>query len=160
MRRNPSNKLNNLWICRKKVGLPQKLIARLLGHRSTSPISEYETGRLLPNLRTAFKLAAIYNVSPTDLYASLYQDALAEVEAARKTLPARREARDFLYDFNASKQNHGSRPWGAALGRCHIGGGGPDLVRSEDVPFGLSDHPKPAISYHLKTGQREWRTGH
>jgi len=24
----------------------------------------------------------------------------------------------------------------------------------------LSDHPKPANSYHLKTGQREWRPGH
>jgi len=90
MRRALSNNLNNLWICRKKVGLPQKSVARLLGHRTTSPISEYETGRLVPNLRTAFKLAAIYNVSPIELYASLYQDALAEVEAARKSLPARR----------------------------------------------------------------------
>src|SRR5579872_2528253 len=113
MRRAPSNNLNNLWICRKKVGLPQKSVARLLGHRTTSPISEYETGRLLPNLRTAFKLAAIYNVSPTDLYAGLYQNVLAEVEAARKTLPTRRETLGPSYDFNASKQNHGSRPWGA-----------------------------------------------
>ena len=24
----------------------------------------------------------------------------------------------------------------------------------------LSDHPKPANGYHLKTGQREWRLGH
>jgi len=26
--------------------------------------------------------------------------------------------------------------------------------------MGLSDHPKPANEYHLKTGQREQRLGH
>lgn len=98
MRRFQSNNLNNLWICRKKVGLPQKSVARLLGHHTTSPISEYETGRWLPNLRTAFKLAAIYNVLPTDLYADLYQDVLAEVAEARKSLAARRETPGPSYD--------------------------------------------------------------
>jgi len=33
-------------------------------------------------------------------------------------------------------------------------------VRKKLVEHGLSDHPKPANGYHLKTGQREWRPGH
>jgi len=31
---------------------------------------------------------------------------------------------------------------------------------AEDYLFPLSDHPKPANEYHLKTGQRERRLGH
>ena len=86
--RSPRNQnVNRLWIARKKLGLGQKSVARLLGHKSTSPISEYETGRLLPNLRTALKLAAIYQTALPDLYITLQRQIEAEVEAMRKKLP-------------------------------------------------------------------------
>ena len=88
MRKPRNQNLNRLWIARKKAGLAQKSVARLLGHRSTSPISEYETGRLLPNLHTAFKLAIIYNTPLPDLYATLHQEANQEVELIRSKLPA------------------------------------------------------------------------
>jgi DNA-binding XRE family transcriptional regulator len=84
MRRPNNHNLNKLWIARKKVGLGQKSVARLLGHKSTSPISEYETGRILPNLHTAFKLAIIYNTPLPDLYQTLYSQVEQEVVSLRK----------------------------------------------------------------------------
>ncbi len=84
MARPGHNQLNALWISRQKSGLGQKSVARLLGIRSRSPISEYERGRLLPNLRTALKLSAIYAVPVNELYGSLYGEIEQEVEAVRK----------------------------------------------------------------------------
>jgi len=78
---------NQLWIARKRAGFGQKTVARLLGHRTTSPISEYETGRLTPNLRTACKLAVIYNTRVRDLYVSLFKEVEEEVESIRKEVP-------------------------------------------------------------------------
>jgi DNA-binding XRE family transcriptional regulator len=86
MRQARHHNLNRLWIARKKVGLGQKSVARLLGHKSTSPISEYETGRILPNLHTAFKLAIIYNTPLTDLYQALYNQVEQEVVSSRNKL--------------------------------------------------------------------------
>jgi DNA-binding XRE family transcriptional regulator len=61
-KQHPKN-FNKLWIARKKSGLGQKSVARLLGYKSISPISEYETGTVLPSLSTAFKLAVVYNTA-------------------------------------------------------------------------------------------------
>ena len=74
-------------MARKRVGLGQKSVARLLGYRCTSPISEYETGKLFPNLRTALKLSIIYQTPLPQLYASLYNEIEQEVEKARRVLP-------------------------------------------------------------------------
>jgi DNA-binding XRE family transcriptional regulator len=76
---------NLLWISRKKAGLGQKTVARMLGYKSTSPVSEYETGRLLPGLRTAFKLAILLDRPIKELYAPLYKEVEAEIQARRKT---------------------------------------------------------------------------
>ena len=78
-----TRKLNNLWIIRKHVGLAQKSVAKLLGHRSTSVISEYENGKLLPSLSTALKLAAVYDRPITDLYPDLYRQIQEEVQIAK-----------------------------------------------------------------------------
>jgi DNA-binding XRE family transcriptional regulator len=88
MRKPCHHYLNTLWIARKKIGLGQKSVARLLGHHTTSAISEYETGRLLPNLTTALKLAAIYKTPVCDLYAPLYGQIEHDIASAgRKMLP-------------------------------------------------------------------------
>src|SRR6476646_6447083 len=83
MRRRPSPQLNNLWVSRKHIGLGQKSVARLLGHKSTSVVSEYETGKLLPSLSTALKLAVVYNRPVTELYADLYRQIQEEVGAVK-----------------------------------------------------------------------------
>ena len=67
---------NKLWIARKKAGLEQKSVARLMGYKSISPISAYETGRLLPSLSTALRLSIIYNTPLPELYAALYAEIL------------------------------------------------------------------------------------
>jgi transcriptional regulator with XRE-family HTH domain len=72
MRRPGNKQLNALWISRKKSGLGQKSVARLLGIKSRPPVSEYERGRLLPNLRTALRFSAIYAISVNELYGPLY----------------------------------------------------------------------------------------
>lgn len=79
---------NHLWIARHSVGLGQKNVARLLGHKSTSTISEYETGRLLPSLPTALRLAVVYDRPITELYPDLYraiQKEIQMVKGARRT---------------------------------------------------------------------------
>jgi len=88
MRRGSARQSNRLWIARRSVGLGQKNVARLLGHKSTSTISEYETGRLLPSLPTALRLAVVYDRPITDLYPDLYrtiQEEVQMVKGARRT---------------------------------------------------------------------------
>jgi transcriptional regulator with XRE-family HTH domain len=84
MRQPRHHHLNNLWISRKRIGLGQKSVARLLGHKTTSAVSEYETGRILPNFRTALKLAAIYHVPLSDLYPSLCREIEGEVRSMQR----------------------------------------------------------------------------
>src|SRR5713101_9160234 len=80
---------NKLWIARKKAGLGQKSVARLLGYKSISPISEYETGTVLPSLSTAFKLAVVYNTPLADLYDSLYKQIADEIASVQSKMPTR-----------------------------------------------------------------------
>ncbi len=99
---------NKLWIARKRAGLGQKSVARLLGHKTTSPISVYETGRLLPGLRTALKLAAIYNTSISELYPSLYREIADEVQSNRPSLPSMGPAlKSYEYGASGVEADHG-----------------------------------------------------
>ncbi len=83
MDHNPVPKANRLWIARKKAGLGQKNAARLLGHKSVSPLSEYETGRSLPSLCTALRLSIIYAAPLSELYAPLYERLRNEITLRR-----------------------------------------------------------------------------
>jgi len=88
MQRRSARQSNHLWIARQNVGLGQKNVARLLGHKSTSTISEYETGRLLPSLPTALRLAVVYGRPITELYPDLYraiQEEIQMVKSPRRT---------------------------------------------------------------------------
>jgi DNA-binding XRE family transcriptional regulator len=78
-----NKQLNRLWIARHEAGLQQKSVARLLGHRSTSVVSEYETGKLLPSLPTALKLSAIYRRSLSELYPDLNAVVLEELQTVQ-----------------------------------------------------------------------------
>ena len=83
-KRSGISQLNRLWIARQENGLRQKSVARLLGHRSTSGISDYETGKQLPSLPIALKLAAIYNRHIRDLYPELFQTVMSELQTKDK----------------------------------------------------------------------------
>ncbi len=94
MPRRPTPQLNNLWIARKRVGLGQKSVARLLGHTSRSVISEYEKGKLLPSLPTALRLSVVYDRSIAELYPDLYRQIQEEIQSVKnKSLPINRAAR-------------------------------------------------------------------
>jgi len=83
-KRSGISQLNRLWIARQENGLRQKSVARLLGHKSTSVISEYETGKQLPSLPIALKLAAIYNRRIRDLYPELFQTVMTDLQSKDK----------------------------------------------------------------------------
>ena len=57
-----------------------------MGYKSVSPISEYETGRLLPSLSMALRLSIIYNTPLPELYAALYAEMEQEVSSLRKNM--------------------------------------------------------------------------
>lgn len=99
MTQTSARQLNSLWIARKKAGLAQKVVARLLEQKSTSQLSEYERGKLLPNLRTAFKLSIIYDTPVSDLYCGLYERAKQDVDGARRHVPVS-EQRNLFYEFS------------------------------------------------------------
>lgn len=71
-------------MARQQAGLRQKSVAKLLGHKSTSIISEYENGRLLPSLPMALRLSAIYGCNIRDLYPELNAAILAELQAIKE----------------------------------------------------------------------------
>ena len=75
---------NKLWIARKRSGYPLKWVASLLGHQSISVVSEYEHGRSVPSLRTALKLARIYETPVADLFPEFHADVVREVEEAKE----------------------------------------------------------------------------
>ena len=83
MPRKPTPQLNNLWIARQHAGFGQKTVARLLGHKSRSVISEYENGRLLPSLETALRLSVVYGRPIRELYPELYRQIWEETETAK-----------------------------------------------------------------------------
>ncbi len=85
--RKTNRESNKLWIARKMRGLPQKWVAKLLGHHSLSVVSEYERGVQLPTLPVALKLQAIYGKPITDLFPELYQRVSGEVAAIKTKHP-------------------------------------------------------------------------
>jgi transcriptional regulator with XRE-family HTH domain len=63
---------NNLKKYRNRLGLRQLDIACKLGFNSTAQLSHWEKGFAVPSLINLFKLAALYNVAPHELYPKLY----------------------------------------------------------------------------------------
>ena len=62
---------NRLWLYRKKMGYSQKVVAQLLGRKSSARICDYERGKFLPSLETALKLEIILGI-PLRTFDSCY----------------------------------------------------------------------------------------
>jgi transcriptional regulator with XRE-family HTH domain len=58
----PRHLTNKLQIYRKRKALRLKQVASLLGRKNTAQLSRYEAGSAVPSLKTALKLAIIYNI--------------------------------------------------------------------------------------------------
>ena len=60
---------------RKQAGLRQVDVAAKLGFTSYDRISHWENGVGFPCVTNLFRLAAIYRVSPHELYSEMWKDA-------------------------------------------------------------------------------------
>ena len=66
---------NKLRFYRQQTGLLQKDVAKALGLDCADRISHWENGLAMPNIVNLFRLAAIYEVMPHELYPELYDTA-------------------------------------------------------------------------------------
>ena len=76
---------NRLLLIRKKIGLGQKQVAVLLGHKTIDQISRYERGVRMPSLKTALKLQIIYHLPINFLFQGHFNKFLEEIETKSKT---------------------------------------------------------------------------
>ena len=65
---------NRLKMHRKMMGYKQKVVARLLGLYSTSPLSEWENGITIPSSRYLIKLSILYRTHIHELYPEYFQE--------------------------------------------------------------------------------------
>jgi transcriptional regulator with XRE-family HTH domain len=70
---------NQLWLARKRLGLGQKQVARLLNHKTTDQVSRYEKGERMPGLMLLLQLEIIYGIPPRVLYREYYEQLQAEI---------------------------------------------------------------------------------
>lgn len=66
--------------------MQQKQVAKLLGHRKAEALSRYESGTKMPSLRTALKLAIIYDIPIRTMLDGYYEACRAEILQQEKTL--------------------------------------------------------------------------
>jgi len=87
-----SKKLENyLRAHRKRSGLSQDDVAFLLGTRSATKVSRYESFARTPVFRTAVCLAVIYHVSVGELFGGLYEREKLRTASQARTLVSRLE---------------------------------------------------------------------
>jgi transcriptional regulator with XRE-family HTH domain len=70
---------NQLVLLRKRMNLSQKRVARIIGLRDATLLSRYEGGREAPPLKTALKLAALYDVTLPEIFRELSAQARTQV---------------------------------------------------------------------------------
>lgn len=63
-------------------GIRQKDVAEILGFCTPDRISHWEKGTAIPNLANLFRLSALYQVYPHEMYPELFNEALIENEFA------------------------------------------------------------------------------
>ena len=80
---------NRLWKYRKIINYNQKQIALLLGHESSSQISNWEKGRKRPNLRNALKLAHVLKIPVESLFLGLALNLKEEIKANEEKFKVR-----------------------------------------------------------------------
>ena len=77
---------NSLRLYRRKNGLSQKDIARLLGYKSSTAVSSYEQGTKSPHLLNLLKLEIINRVPVAYLYWDSYRTLRQEIRRKEELL--------------------------------------------------------------------------
>ena len=75
---------NSLKLHRRKAGLKQTDVARLLGVRNASMLSRWEKGRSVPKFDHILDLALIYSTSTDALYVDYRQERLEAIQKREK----------------------------------------------------------------------------
>jgi transcriptional regulator with XRE-family HTH domain len=75
---------NRLALFRRRKSLEQKQVANLLGHNNTVSLSRFENGIKVPNLKTALKLATIYNIPVRVMLDGYYESCLEEIRSEER----------------------------------------------------------------------------
>ena len=77
-------KTNRLTLYRKRMGLSQRTVAKLLGLTNVSVLSHYELGVALPSLKRALALEILYRVPVAFLFPNLYDPMREMIREAEK----------------------------------------------------------------------------
>jgi len=78
---------NHLYRLRRIRGLRQKQLATLLGYRSTSMISRFETGVALPSLAVALTLEMVLGARLAETYVDLSDSLRRQIIKRAERLP-------------------------------------------------------------------------
>ena len=76
---------NRICFLRKRLGLSQKQIAKLIG-QNRGMISMYERGHLMPSLASACMLELLFKIPLGDLFPDFYKELGKELEANKRKL--------------------------------------------------------------------------
>ncbi|HEX3683151.1 MAG TPA: helix-turn-helix transcriptional regulator [Bryobacteraceae bacterium] len=77
---------NRITLYRRRLALSQRRVATLLGYRDSSTLSVYESGRSMPPLPMAFRLAIVLRVPVEFLYPELYDSLRNHIRAEEERL--------------------------------------------------------------------------
>ncbi len=64
---------NRLKVIRQSTGYTQRQVAKLLGFKTPSLLSDWENEKSMPNATNLIKLCILYNKASRDLYPEYYQ---------------------------------------------------------------------------------------
>jgi transcriptional regulator with XRE-family HTH domain len=78
---------NRLWIARKRAGLGQKQLARLLNHKTPDQVSRYERGKRVPTLQIALELEIALQTPLRVLFNDLYEQLRSDLVEKIKSSP-------------------------------------------------------------------------
>jgi DNA-binding XRE family transcriptional regulator len=94
---------NRLWRYRKERQLFQKDVARLLGHKTLSLVSEWENGRKTPTLDSALMLAHILKAPVEALFADRALELRSKIDKRAAKTPELHARLDHTDDQRTSK---------------------------------------------------------
>ena len=95
--------------CRKRTGLSQDELARLLGAKCGTKVSRYERFTRLPTLATAFAYEVLFNVPASELFAGIFDGVRSATLARARGLLGK------MRDEARGLSHAGRREWLARL---------------------------------------------
>jgi len=82
----PDDKINDLVHYRKRMRFTQLQVMSILGWKNKKGLTQIESGKVVPTLTTALKLAIIYRVPVEFLFANFHRRLLQQVRSREQSL--------------------------------------------------------------------------